>query len=85
MKPRLITDADLIFNATKRETVGAPFGLEDQVRPLEIMTKTVNDQTYIFIPWVLEDDDLENLKKGASIWVCLMSNRMVPINLQIIE
>lgn len=84
IKPIPIPDKD-IKPGMKRLTVGAPRGLEDSVRPVEVLAGVQEGElgedirtpiTAILIK--LEDGDLDSLKENPKFWLVTMTD-FVPI------
>lgn len=85
MKPRLVTDIDLEINGGQRITIGAPQGLERDIRPLEVMVRKEDNINYVLIPWKLESEEIETLKNGGTLWISIIGFPISPIGCQVTD
>lgn len=80
MKPIPIPD-DMLPSDTKRATVGAPRGREDNISPIEVWQGFTSDgEPAQGVLVELDDDDLRAIAQDPRIWLIFLSHRIVPFS-----
>jgi hypothetical protein len=72
VKPIPVPD-DLVYDGMRRMTLGAPPGLEDSVRPLELLRDDVNNEWWVLVE--IEEKDIARKKA----WVIIHNTKFAPI------
>lgn len=79
-----IPDAEILEGA-RRITMGAPRGMEEQVRPAEV--QVIPDDVFMarfMTRWVFSDDELVRMANGEPVYVTICGNRMPPLSVEML-
>lgn len=66
-------------------TIGAPRGLEDQVRPIEAIVDEASLGRRFSTRWVFTDEEITRLSMGDPVYVSFYGAALVPHSLSMLE